>query len=136
MQQMQLNKETRQELMEVMTAAIRAAGVGRTEKFVTGKRLCEMFQMFTLSRLKSWGETLPRIRATFVSEDGKSEQSGWAYNVAEIQKMIDRNELVFVMKEKECVYRTSRRGVAHVGKVKRNGNALRTAAGEAFDTAI
>ena len=107
---MALDRETRKELAELVGSAIAAAKNAQNERYVTGKRLCEMFQMFTLSRLKSWGETLPRIRATFVSEDGKSEQSGWAYNVAEIQKMIDRNELVFVMKQKEeCVYKPSRK---------------------------
>ena len=103
---MTLDKETRRELAELVGSAIASAKQAQNERYVTGKRLCEMFQMFTPSRLKSWGETLPRIRATYVSEDGKSEQSGWAYNVAAIQKMIDRNELVFVMNPKdECVYK-------------------------------
>ena len=48
------------------------------ERFVTGTRLCEMYQMFTPSRLKTWGSTLPRIRATFIGEDGETEQTGWA----------------------------------------------------------
>jgi len=107
---MTLDKEIRKELAELVGSAITAATRAQNERFVTGKRLCEMFQMFTPSRLKTWGETLPRIRATFISKDGESEQTGWAYNVREIQKMIDRNELVFMMKPKdECVYHASKR---------------------------
>ena len=104
-----MDKETKHELTELIEAAISAATRSQSERYVTGARLCEMFQMFTPSRLKTWGCTLPRIRATFVSADGEKEQTGWAYNVAAIQKMIDRNELVFVMNESECVYKASRR---------------------------
>lgn len=105
---MELDREIRNELTELVGAAITAATRAQSERFVTGQRLCEMFQMFTPSRLKTWGCTLPRIRATFISADGEKEQTGWAYNVAAIQKMIDRNELVFVMKENECVYKASK----------------------------
>lgn len=110
-----MDNEIRKELTELVGAAITAATRAQSERYVTGIRLCEMFQMFTPSRLKTWGCTLPRIRATFVSADGEKEQTGWAYNVAEIQKMIDRNELVFVLKENECVYRPSRRSAKHRG---------------------
>lgn len=104
-----MDKEIRKELTELVGAAITAATKAQSERYVTGARLCEMFQMFTPSRLKTWGCTLPRIRATFIGEDGETEQTGWAYNVAAIQKMIDRNELVFVMKPKdEVVYKPSR----------------------------
>lgn len=106
---MALDREIRNELTELVGAAITAATRAQSERFVTGARLCEMYQMFTPSRLKTWGSTLPRIRATFIGEDGETEQTGWAYNVAAIQRMIDRNELVFVEKEGECVYRPSKR---------------------------
>lgn len=106
---MALDREIRNELTELVGAAITAATRAQSERFVTGTRLCEMYQMFTPSRLKTWGSTLPRIRATFVGKDGETEQTGWAYNVEAIQKMIDRNELVFVMKESECVYKASKR---------------------------
>ena len=105
-----MDKEIRKELTELVGAAITAATKAKSERYVTGARLCEMFQMFTPSRLKTWGCTLPRIRATFVGADGETEQTGWAYNVAAIQKMIDRNELVFVMKPKDAVvYKPSKR---------------------------
>lgn len=107
---MALDREIRNELTELVGAAITAATRAQNERFVTGERLCEMFQMFTKSRLKTWGSTLPRIRATFIGRDGETEQTGWAYNVAAIQKMIDRNELVFIEKPKDAVvYRPSRR---------------------------
>lgn len=113
---MALDREIRNELTELVGAAITAATRAQSERFVTGARLCEMYQMFTPSRLKTWGSTLPRIRATFIGKDGETEQTGWAYNVAAIQKMIDRNELVFVMKEKDAVvYRPSRRTAKHSG---------------------
>ena len=104
-----MDKETRKELTELVGAAITAATRAQSERYVTGTRLCEMFQMFTPSRLKTWGRTMPRIRATFVGEDGTTEETGWAYNVKAIQEMIDRDELVFVMGEKKCVYRPSGR---------------------------
>ena len=106
---MALDREIRNELTELVGAAITAATRAQSERYVTGTRLCEMYQMFTPSRLKTWGSTLPRIRATFIGKDGETEQTGWAYNVKAIQKMIDRNELVFVMKESECVYKASKR---------------------------
>lgn len=107
---MELDKEIRNELTELVGAAITAATRAQSERFVTGERLCQMFQMFTKSRLKTWWTTLPRIRATFIGKDGETEQTGWAYNVAAIQEMIDRNELVFVMKPKDAVvYRPSKR---------------------------
>ena len=107
---MALDREIRNELTELVGAAITAATRAQSERYVTGTRLCEMFQMFTPSRLKTWGFTLPRIRATFIGEDGETEQTGWAYNVAAIQKMIDRNKLVFIMKPKDAVvYRPSKR---------------------------
>ena len=111
-----MDKEIRKELTELVGAAITAATKAQSERYVTGARLCEMFQMFTPSRLKTWGCTLPRIRATFIGEDGETEQTGWAYNVKAIQEMIDRNELVFVMKPKDAVvYKPSR------GRGKRSG---------------
>ena len=103
-----MDKETKHELTELIEAAISAATRYQSERYVTGARLCEMFQMFTPSRLKTWGRTMPRIRATFVGEDGTTEETGWAYNVKAIQEMIDRNELVFVM-ENKCVYKPSGR---------------------------
>ena len=103
-----MDKETKK-LTELIEAAISAATRCQSERYVTGARLCEMFQMFTPSRLKTWGRTMPRIRATFVGEDGTTEETGWAYNVKAIQEMIDRDELVFVMGEKKCVYRPSGR---------------------------
>ena len=105
-----MDKEIRKELTELVGAAITAATRAQSERFVTGERLCEMFQMFTKSRLKTWGSTLPRIRATFIDEDGETEQTGWAYNVKAIQEMIDRNQLVFMMKPKDAVvYKPSKR---------------------------
>jgi len=107
---MGLDKETRRELAELVGSAIASAKQAQNERYVTGERLCEMFQMFTPSRLKTWGKTMPRIKATFIDETGNSTHTGWAYNVAAIQKMIDRNELVFVMKPKdECVYKPSKK---------------------------
>ena len=107
---MALDREIRNELTELVGAAITAATRAQDERFVTGERLCEIFQMFTKSRLKTWGSTLPRIRATFINKDGETEQTGWAYNVGAIQKMIDRNELVFIENPKDSVvYHPSRR---------------------------
>lgn len=107
---MALDREIRNELTELVGAAITAATRAQSERFVTGTRLCEMYQMFTPSRLKTWGSTLPRIRATFIGEDGETEQTGWAYNVKAIQEMIDRNQLVFIMKPKDAVvYKPSKR---------------------------
>ena len=107
---MALDREIRNELTELLGAAISAATRAQSERFVTGARLCEMYQMFTPSRLKTLGSTLPRIRATFIGEDGETEQTGWAYNVKAIQEMIGRNQLVFMMKPKNAVvYRPSKR---------------------------
>ena len=107
---MAIERDIRNELTELVGAAITAATRAQSERFVTGARLCEMYQMFTSSRLKTWGSTMPRIRATFIGEDGETEQTGWAYNVKAIREMIDRNQLVFIMKPKDAVvYRPSKR---------------------------
>lgn len=105
-----MDKEMRKELTELVGAAITVATRAQSERFVTGARLCEMYQMFTPSRLKTWGSTLPRIRATFIGKDGETEQTGWAYNVKAIQEMIDNNQLVFIMNPKDAVvYKPSKR---------------------------
>lgn len=102
-----MDEITRKELAEVIGSAIAAASRSQNERFVTGNRLCEMFQMFTPYWIKTYGHLLPRIKAEVINETGKSFRTGWAYNVQAIQKMIDKDELVF--RSSECVYKPARK---------------------------
>ena len=108
---MALDEEIRKELTELVGSAITAATRAQNERFVTGDRLCEIYQMFTKSWLKTYGHLLPRCRVRMCDEDtGElSNTKRWAYNVAAIQKMIDHNNLAFMIKPKnECIYRPSK----------------------------
>ena len=103
---MALDNEIKKELAEVIGSAIAAGRRSRDERFVTGKRLCEMYQMFIPSWVKTYGHLLPRIKAAVLDETtGERFHTGWAYNVAAIQKMIDGNRLEFILKPKE-VYKS------------------------------
>ena len=62
------------------------------ERWITGEELCDTFQMFTPSWLKTYGKFLPRTRAE-VTEDGKVASSRWAYPKHRIARMIANNEI-------------------------------------------
>lgn len=78
------------------------------EQYVTGKRLSEMFQMFSKTWLKTYGHLLPRVEATVLfQESGKRCGTGFAYPVNKIRQMIENNQIDFVFKPK-CEYRQSK----------------------------
>ena len=62
------------------------------EKWLTASELCDQFQMFTASWLKTYGKFLPRQRAEVI-ENGKVTASRWAYPMHKIARMIDNNEI-------------------------------------------
>lgn len=101
-----IDYELRQEIVHTVNAARKNAVEG--EQYVSGKRLCEMFQMFTPSWLKQFGHLLNRVNAQVLMPDGSMVKTGYAYPVAEIRRMIDENALVFDFKPK-VEYRASKK---------------------------
>ena len=79
-----LRAEIVSEVKRSMTEILEVAN----ERWMTGDELCQQFQMFTPSWLKSYGQFLPRQRAEI---SGKS--SRWAYPQHKIARMIASGEI-------------------------------------------
>lgn len=58
------------------------------EKWLSKKQLCEQFQMFTPSWIKTYGDLLPCSHATVIDADGIPHDSQKAYPMYKIQEMI------------------------------------------------
>jgi hypothetical protein len=83
-----LRAEIVSEVKRSMSETLEVAG----ERWLTGDELCQQFQMFTPSWLKTYGQFLPRQRAE-VEVDGKRTVSRWAYPQHKIARMIENNEI-------------------------------------------
>jgi hypothetical protein len=83
-----LRAEIVSEVKRSMSEILEVAG----ERWLTGDELCQQFQMFTPSWLKTYGQFLPRQRAE-VEVDGKRTVSRWAYPQHKIARMIENNEI-------------------------------------------
>jgi len=105
-----IDNQTKKELMDMMSAALRELRRSQNERFVTAERLCEMFQIFSPSWLKTYGHLLPMGRAeVFDPATGKTHYTSRGYNVVEIQRMMENDQMRLVMVPKEeCQYRASR----------------------------
>ena len=75
----QIVAEVKQSMMDALEVA--------NERWLTASELCEQFQMFTPSWLKTYGDRLPRTRAE-VAADGRTKGSRWAYPQHKIARMI------------------------------------------------
>lgn len=84
----QLRMDIVSEVKRSMSEILEVAG----ERWLTGDELCQQFQMFTPSWLKTYGQFLPRQRAE-VEVDGKRTVSRWAYPQHKIARMIENNEI-------------------------------------------
>lgn len=84
----QLRMDIVSEVRRSMSEILEVAG----ERWLTGDELCQQFQMFTPSWLKTYGQFLPRQRAE-VEVDGKRTVSRWAYPQHKIARMIENNEI-------------------------------------------
>lgn len=84
----QLRMDIVSEVKRSMSEILEVAG----ERWLTGNELCQQFQMFTPSWLKTYGQYLPRQRAE-VEVDGKRTVSRWAYPQHKIARMIENNEI-------------------------------------------
>ena len=92
---MALDKETKGEIAAVVFDAVLRTLEGAEEKWMTADALCEQFQFLSPSWLKRHGKHLNPIRATVIDENGKQHQTGLAYPMHKIQRMIQENRMVF-----------------------------------------
>lgn len=77
--------------MEILSA-VRAA-IGKSmgqyeERWITGKELCEQFQCFTPSWLRTYGHLLDRQQVIVVDADGIEHRTGWVYPRNKIQEQM------------------------------------------------
>lgn len=84
-----MKAELRQEIIE----AVRVAMGDAHKEWVKGDELCARFQMFSPEWLKRYGHSLPRTRASVMDEQGIVHETGWAYPVHEIVKLIETGEI-------------------------------------------
>ena len=105
---MVLDKETKREIAAVVFDAVIRALEGAEEKWMTADALCEQFQFLSPSWLKRHGKHLSPTRAIVIDEKGKPHQTGLAYPMHKIQRMIQENRMVFYETAK-VQYRSSGR---------------------------
>ena len=99
---------TEQELRMLVADSVKQALSVKADQYVTGRELCKQLQMFTPALLKEYGHIMPRAKASIVfNETGKVHETGWAYNIGQIRKMIDENRLEFIFKPK-VAYKASK----------------------------
>lgn len=94
-----LDKKTKMEILSAVRAAVRQTMEDADEKWLTGEELCKQFQCFTASWLKRYGWMLDRTQAIVIDEEGEEHTTGWVYPKHRIQRMIQENRLVLVMKK-------------------------------------
>lgn len=94
-----LDKKTKMEILSAVRAAVRQTMEDADEKWLTGEELCKQFQCFTASWLKRYGWMLDRTQAIVIDEEGEEHTTSWVYPKHRIQRMIQENRLVLVMKK-------------------------------------
>ena len=92
---MAIDKETKREIAAVVFDAVIRAFEGAEEKWMTADALCEQFQFLSPSWLKRHGKHLNPTRAIVIDKKGKTHQTGLAYPMHKIQRMIQENRMVF-----------------------------------------
>lgn len=66
---------------------------GANEKWLSKEQLCEQFQMFTPSWMKTYGHLLPCSPAIVVDDKGIPHESRKAYPMYKIQEMIQSGQI-------------------------------------------
>lgn len=88
---------TKAELQEIKDAMVQAQlelSRQNDEVWLRSEDFLKQFGMFNKDWLEHNGWRLPRERAEFVGDDGKTRVTRWAYPRNEIQRMIRDRELV------------------------------------------
>ena len=63
------------------------------EQWLTGDKLCEVFQLFNPGWLKAYGHLLPRTQAIVRTADNREHRSSWVYPQHKIARMIAEGEI-------------------------------------------
>lgn len=91
-----MDKLLRTEIVNEVKRSMREALEVANERWINGEELCNQFQMFSPSWLKSYGHLLPRTRAEVTdTKSSKDKPIGthWAYPQHRIARMIAENQI-------------------------------------------
>lgn len=83
-----MDAKDKMELRLLIVNTVRSTLREANEKWLSKEQLCEQFQMFTPSWMKTYGDLLPCSHATVVGSDGIPHDSRKAYPMYKIQEMI------------------------------------------------
>lgn len=72
-----------------ITKTLRASN----ERWLSKEQLCEQFQMFTPSWMKTYGHLLPCSQAIVIDDEGIPHESRKAYPMYQIQDMIQSGQI-------------------------------------------
>ncbi len=97
---MRLDKDIRLEIAQVVNDAVRQALEAEhermDERWISSAELCDRFQMFSPTWLKSNGHLLPRTQIVMIDSEGNEHRSKqWTYPQRKIARLIAEGRLRF-----------------------------------------
>ena len=102
-----IDKQTKQEIAQVVNQAAREAYLMYNEVWISAKELCKQFQMIPKSWLKTHKLLLPQSSVRYTDKDGTIKETNPAFPKHRINQMILDGKLDFTTSE--CQYRKSSR---------------------------
>ena len=102
-----IDKQTKQEIAQVVNQAAREAYLMYNEEWISAKELCKQFQMIPKSWLKTHKHLLPQSSVRYTDKDGTIKETNPAFPKHRINQMILDGKLDFTTSE--CQYRKSSR---------------------------
>lgn len=102
-----IDKQTKQEIAQVVNQAAREAYLMYNEEWISAKELCRQFQMIPKSWLKTHKHLLPQSSVRYTDKDGTIKETNPAFPKHRINQMILDGKLDFTTPE--CQYRQSSR---------------------------
>ena len=100
-----IDKQLRMEISQIVSKAAQDAYLLYNEEWISGKELCEQFQMIPKSWLKTHKHLLPQSSVRYMDKDGVVKETNPAYPKHRINQMILEGNLDFT---EQCQYRPSR----------------------------
>lgn len=88
-----MDKLLRTEIVAEVRRGMREALEVANERWINAEELCNQFQMFSPSWLKTNGHLLPRTRAEVTDANGNTSGTRWAYPQHQIARMIAENTI-------------------------------------------
>ena len=78
------------ELLQARERLMKEAENYYSDKWLTGKRLTELYPCFTTNWLKNYGAYLPRTRVTIYDDHDNEYNSSWGYSLNRIEEMLSK----------------------------------------------